>query len=188
MVRYRTALAPGCPYGGLQRLLERVRQGGGVTMPAQPGDGFGTGVGQSEARGPARSWPAESAAYGSCGATTADRPCSVTGTDRARRRRRVLIAYTYSYKFGNRAGKLRNSDSRPARRNGRKSCGMSGPVQASHRRTGCAGMRQFTGPAERSEAVRGGLRPPCSGSTGPEDAMPKPGSTCRRQVSCPVSP
>lgn len=28
MDRYRTALAPGCPYGCLQGLLERVRQGG----------------------------------------------------------------------------------------------------------------------------------------------------------------
>lgn len=157
-------------------------------MPAQPGDGFGTGAGQREARGPARSWPAESAAYGSCGATTADRPCSVTGTDRTCRRRCVSIAYTELHKFGNRAGKLRNLDSRPVRRNGRKSYEICNHIRASYGRTGCAGMRQFTGPAERSEAVRGGLRPPCSGSTGPEDAMPKPGSTCRRQVSCPVSP
>lgn len=49
-------------------------------------------------------------------------------------------------------------------------------------------MRQFTGPAERSEAVRGGLRTPGSGSAGPDDAMPKPGSTCRRQVSYPDVP
>lgn len=54
---------------------------------------------------------------------------------------------------------------------------MGEHVQASHGRTGCAGMRQFTGPAERSEAVRGGLRPPCSGSTGPDDAMRTLGPT-----------
>ena len=32
MARYRTALVPGCPYGGLQGLLERVRQGGAITI------------------------------------------------------------------------------------------------------------------------------------------------------------